>query len=235
MLLNLSLLGTLGLVSIAAAKTINVKVGPTISISPEEITAEVGDEIEFEVYPSHSIVEGDGFANPCHFKPGGFFSDFGDEEFIFTVAITDTNPKWIYCSQVSHCQSGMAAVINPSGGNTIAAYKEAAALVEESTAPDGQTGGVTGGSTSSSAAESTETSTTTPSESTETPTTTATSEETTTTEAVETPTPSSNLTATFTPPFQTTNAAPSVFTGETVMVNALMGLIAVAAGWAGLL
>jgi len=232
MLLNLSLLGTLGLVSIAAAKTINVKVGPAIGIDPEEIAAEVGDEIAFEIYPGHSIAEGDGFANPCHYKPGGFFSDFADAEFVFTVAITDTSPKWIYCSQISHCQSGMAAVINPSGDNTIADYKTAAADVPDSTAPDAQVGGVTGGESSSSAAEPTETST--PSEPTETP---ATSEEaTTTTESVATPTPSSNLTATITqPPVQTTNAAPSIFTGETVMMNALMGLIAVAAGWAGLL
>jgi hypothetical protein len=232
MLLNLSLLGTLGLVSIAAAETINVKVGPGFTIVPGEITAAVGDEIEFEIYPGHSITEGDGFANPCQYKAGGFFSDFGDEEFVFTVAITDTSPKWIYCSQVTHCQGGMVAVINPSGDNTLADYIAAAEGAPPSTAPDAQVGGVTGGETSSSAAEPTETST--PSEPTETP---ATSEETTTTtESVETPTPSSNLTASITqPPVQTTNAAPSIFTGETVMMNALMGLIAVAAGWAGLL
>ena len=88
MLLNLSLLGTLGLVSIAAAKTINVEVGPAIKFTPDSITAEVGDQITFEVYPPHSVVEGDGFANPCAFKPGGFFSGFSSSKQSFTIDVT---------------------------------------------------------------------------------------------------------------------------------------------------
>jgi hypothetical protein len=34
---------------------------------------------------------------------------------MFTVTVNDTNPIWLYCAQTvsSHCQSGMAMVINP--------------------------------------------------------------------------------------------------------------------------
>jgi hypothetical protein len=34
---------------------------------------------------------------------------------MFTITINDTNPIWLYCSQTqgSHCQAGMAMVINP--------------------------------------------------------------------------------------------------------------------------
>jgi plastocyanin len=110
---NLSLLGALGLVSIAAAKTIKLDVGETgLTFSPDTITADVGDEIAFDVYPPHSVTEGDGFGNPCKFKPGGFFSGFSSTKQTFTIMITDTNPIWLYCSQISHCQSGMVAVIN---------------------------------------------------------------------------------------------------------------------------
>lgn len=43
---------------------------------------------------------------------------------VFQVTITDTTPKWVYCSQAKHCPSGMVSVINPpaSGPNTLAAY-----------------------------------------------------------------------------------------------------------------
>jgi len=30
----------------------------------------------------------------------------------FTILINNTNPIWIYCSQVQHCQKGMVMVIN---------------------------------------------------------------------------------------------------------------------------
>jgi plastocyanin len=114
MQLNLSLLGALGLVSIAAAITINVDVGESgLMFDPSTITADVGDEIAFDVYPPHSVTEGNGFDHPCEFKPGGFFSGFSSTKQTFTIKVADTKPIWLYCSQISHCQAGMVAVINP--------------------------------------------------------------------------------------------------------------------------
>lgn len=39
----------------------------------------------------------------------------GSQSTTFSITINDTNPIWLYCSQteLSHCQAGMAMVINP--------------------------------------------------------------------------------------------------------------------------
>lgn len=113
MLLNRSLLAALALGSIAAAKTVSVDVGESgLAFSPNSITAGVGDEVAFDVYPPHSVTQGNGFDDPCHFLPGGFFSGFSSSKQTFTIKVNDTNPIWMYCSFDSHCASGMVAVIN---------------------------------------------------------------------------------------------------------------------------
>jgi hypothetical protein len=50
---------------------------------------------------------------------------------VFSVLVNDTNPIWLYCGQVGHCQKGMAMVINEkeSSNKTLEAYKAAAALL----------------------------------------------------------------------------------------------------------
>jgi len=50
---------------------------------------------------------------------------------VFSVLVNDTNPIWMYCGQVGHCQKGMAMVINENAasGKTLEAYKAAAALL----------------------------------------------------------------------------------------------------------
>jgi len=49
----------------------------------------------------------------------------------FSVLVNDTNPIWMYCGQVGHCQKGMAMVINENAASnkTLEAYKAAAALL----------------------------------------------------------------------------------------------------------
>jgi plastocyanin len=64
-----------GLVS---AKTVKIDVGKSgLAFSPSEITAAVGDVLEFHFYAkNHSVARGD-FANPCHpVTTGGFFSGY---------------------------------------------------------------------------------------------------------------------------------------------------------------
>lgn len=53
---------------------------------------------------------------------------------VFSVLVNDTNPIWLYCGQVGHCQQGMAMVINEKAGSnkTLAAYKAAAAKISSS-------------------------------------------------------------------------------------------------------
>jgi len=114
---------------------------------PENVVANVGDIIEWHyLAKNHSVVQSS-FGAPCvPLAGGGFFSGFlpvGDGQVqnpnVFQVTITDTNPIWYYCAQTvgSHCQSGMAGVINQNfnSQNTLANYKNAAALTSVSIAP----------------------------------------------------------------------------------------------------
>ncbi|KAL1970119.1 hypothetical protein VTN77DRAFT_6524 [Rasamsonia byssochlamydoides] len=151
----------------------DVNVGQNgLVFSPDTLTAAVGDKVNFHFYPvNHSVVQSS-FDTPC--KPitgGGIFSGFvpssgGVADNMFTITINDTNPIWLYCSQteLSHCQAGMAMVINPpSSGNTLAAYKAAAANTGTSVSPASVEGGVISkntapGSSSSSSSTSTTTS-----------------------------------------------------------------------------
>jgi hypothetical protein len=57
--------------------------------------------------------------------------------------VTSTDPIWFYCSTPSHCQSGMAGVVNPpsSGSDTLANYIAAAAMTTSSEADSKVQGG----------------------------------------------------------------------------------------------
>ncbi|KAH0536386.1 hypothetical protein FGG08_006736 [Glutinoglossum americanum] len=97
-------------------KTISVDVGKDgLVYDPDTIVAAVGDQVQFAFYPLSQV---------------------------FAVDINDTNPVWLYCAQVGHCQAGMVAVINPpSGGDTLAAFKANAKNAMGGAVPGGVTGG----------------------------------------------------------------------------------------------
>jgi plastocyanin len=64
--------------AVASAKTIRIDVGQGgLTFSPSDITAAVGDILEFHYHPkNHSVVAAD-FASPCKPKAeGGFYSGF---------------------------------------------------------------------------------------------------------------------------------------------------------------
>ncbi len=64
-----------------------------------------------------------------------------------------TDPIVFYCAQTagSHCQSGMAGVVNAAGGMTLAAYQSAAKSAGASTAPPSAFGGVLGANAAATA------------------------------------------------------------------------------------
>jgi plastocyanin len=82
---------------------------------PDTMTAAPGDVIQFQVYPTHSVARST-FNSPCEPMNGagaiwtGFSSN---ENTFFTVTVNDTQPIWLYCAAPTHCQLGMAMVINP--------------------------------------------------------------------------------------------------------------------------
>jgi len=151
---------------IASAATVHatnhqVNVGLTgLTYSPDSVTAAMGDTIEFIVSGTHSIVEA-AFGSPCSYLSGGAWSGIAPTP-NFVITVTDTTPRFFYCSVDSHCQSGMVFALNPSSSETESAFASAAASAGNSVTPSGPPVGGTSGpvpsgsATSSSMASSSE-------------------------------------------------------------------------------
>ena len=77
-MLLLQTLPLLAILPLSLAKVIPVDVGKGgLIFSPNNITAEKGDSIQFTFYPqSHTVVEST-FDKPCNYKSGGIFSGDG--------------------------------------------------------------------------------------------------------------------------------------------------------------
>ena len=124
-----------------------------LHFDPENVVAEIGDVIEWHYLPAnHSVVQSS-FAQPCQPLAGdnGFASNFqpvatGQSSQVFQIVVQDASPLWYYCAQTkgSHCQNGMAGVINQNfnSPNTLSAYKAAAALTGVSIPPSHVSGSI---------------------------------------------------------------------------------------------
>ncbi|KAJ0158752.1 putative GPI-anchored cupredoxin [Colletotrichum tanaceti] len=138
-----------------------VKVGDGgLTFDPISLTAAVGDVVEFHFYPrTHSVAQS-AFDSPCQPLNGtaaGFFSGHvqvasGVSPEVFTVQVTDSDPKWYYCATGQHCQGGMVGVINPpsSGERTIEQYSQAAGAAQANVEPSATGGGTLGPAASGS-------------------------------------------------------------------------------------
>ncbi|KFY99244.1 hypothetical protein V498_00898 [Pseudogymnoascus sp. VKM F-4517 (FW-2822)] len=149
-----------------------VLVGQTaLKFTPWNLTAAVGDKVEFHFYPTtHSVAQA-AFDKPCQpssdtaFFSGGVTTQAsgkrrrqdtaaGDMK-IFTVTVNDTKPIWYYCAFPNHCQGGMVGVINQAatGEKTIEAFAAAAKDVETTVAPAKVQGGTWGAAEASTGTE----------------------------------------------------------------------------------
>ncbi|KAJ5606612.1 hypothetical protein N7510_009393 [Penicillium lagena] len=169
------------------------------TFDPDTIHVPSGGVVEFHFYPGdHSVVQA-AFNNPCHpMSDTSFFSGFmasaHDGSPVWSLTVNDTNPIWFYCGQVGHCQAGMVGVINPSGSDTLDAFKSAASSANGDSVPSAAQGGILGtpsssqsstasssmSATSSSATSSSMTTTNSPSTASGSPTKTASSSPSTT-------------------------------------------------------
>ncbi|KAH8748713.1 Cupredoxin [Hyaloscypha finlandica] len=146
-----------GLAATVVAKTIVITAGTGgLAFSPDTVTAAVGDVLEFHFVGSiHSAVQGD-FSSPCVQSSGGFDSGKISSASVFQVTVKTTDPMWFFCATPTHCQGGMAGVVNPpSTGDSLAAYKSAAGNAPSSSSSGKVSGGVVlpvGSSGSSSSA-----------------------------------------------------------------------------------
>lgn len=124
---------------LSLAKNISISVGQAgLVFDPEVVTAKTEDLLEFHFYPKNHSVTQSSFSSPCHPSTGGVYSGFMPEtsegvgprstpletsqfssiltyvqKTIFQVTVNDTNPIYLYCTQVGHCQNGMAMIVNP--------------------------------------------------------------------------------------------------------------------------
>ncbi|KAK2737424.1 hypothetical protein FQN57_007514 [Myotisia sp. PD_48] len=150
MLLDKSSLGLVALATMAAAETIHVQVGQgeKLTYTPNVIKAEKGDNVVFHFVGGHHDVAQGSHDSPCQSSgEGSIWSGVIDAEetggkVTFTVPIQDTDPKWLYCSVGKHCQNGMTAVINPpSEGDSLEDYTSNAKTAPKSQAPTAIFGG----------------------------------------------------------------------------------------------
>ncbi|KAL7962143.1 Cupredoxin [Trichoderma compactum] len=154
-----------GAVSAASSlQVVTVGTGGSLSYSPDQLTANVGDKIEFQFFgPTHSVVQAS-FDEPCTAFNGGtgFFAGMstngnGPNPNSFTITINDTKPVWFYCGFPGHCQAGMVGVINVSSNKseTLDIFRSNAANAAKSTTPKQQQGGVIGAFVNPSSASNT--------------------------------------------------------------------------------
>ncbi|KAJ5337157.1 uncharacterized protein N7506_005179 [Penicillium brevicompactum] len=98
---------------------------------PTNITANVGDIVVFEFYPTnHSVVKADYLA-PCVPASGnifysGAFDDFNEQHGqlvgpapTWSIVVNNTEPTFFYCTAIDSClKNGMVGVINPNSTQT---------------------------------------------------------------------------------------------------------------------
>jgi len=128
----------------------------SLSFAPNNLTVPVGDMVQYQFYPkNHSVVQST-FDQPCqpialHSNVSGVYSGFqpvaagADTMPTYTFTVNNTTPIWFYCSQASHCQSGMVGVINPPAANASRTITSFAALAKNATSNLSPNGGEVGG------------------------------------------------------------------------------------------
>ncbi|KII88409.1 hypothetical protein PLICRDRAFT_111045 [Plicaturopsis crispa FD-325 SS-3] len=113
-------LGFLFVLPTVFASTIDVSVGANglLRYDPQNVTAAVGDTINFTFHPKNHTVTQSAFAQPCVPLDGGFHSGFmpvaaeGGTLPTFQVTVNDTKPIWVFCGQTGHCGQGMVFSVN---------------------------------------------------------------------------------------------------------------------------
>ncbi|KAG1819666.1 uncharacterized protein BJ212DRAFT_1428132 [Suillus subaureus] len=112
--------------------------GSTLTYTPSNITAQIGDTVTFQFMQKNHTATQSTFADPCRALTltstsgqVGFDSGFmavastATTFPTYTVKINDTAPIWVYCKQSGHCGQGMVFSVNAveSGANNYAAFK----------------------------------------------------------------------------------------------------------------
>ncbi|KAJ5166265.1 uncharacterized protein N7482_005046 [Penicillium canariense] len=155
--------------------THTIQVGPKSNphaYVPHNITANPGDVVVFEFYPTnHSVVKAD-YDAPCvPASEGVFFSGMfntfseNDGQLIgpaptWSLIVNDTKPTFFYCTAIGSClQNGMVGVINPNSSQTFEAQYKRALTYPYMLVPGQSMPAEGGGSTSADSSSTTSSST----------------------------------------------------------------------------
>jgi len=160
----------------ASTTTHSIEVAPSgqLIYSPSNISASVGDTVEFFFNPKNHTVTQSSFNEPCEkleISTGvvGLDSDFNNPTTVsettvgFSFVVNATTPLWFYCRQTGHCKQGMVFAVNANANKTFAQFQSNALNSNSSsttpTSSSGSSGaatdtGATGTATSSSSSSS---------------------------------------------------------------------------------
>jgi len=112
----------------------------TLTYSPPNITAAIGDTVQFVFQTKNHTMTQSTFADPCteftntsiadptkQVLTSGFMPVPANATSFptFTIQITQSTPLWFYCQQTGHCVAGMVGAINvnEASANTFEAYQ----------------------------------------------------------------------------------------------------------------
>lgn len=112
--------------------------GSTLTYTPSNITAQIGDTVTFQFMQKNHTATQSTFADPCRSLTltstsgqvgfdSGFMAVASNATTFptYTIQINNTAPIWVYCKQSGHCGQGMVFSVNAveSGANNYAAFK----------------------------------------------------------------------------------------------------------------
>jgi len=132
----------LSVVGLASAATQTVMVGQGgLKFSPSNITAAVGDVVNFQFAAKNHTVTQSTFAAPCTPHPtskvsSGFLNVTAGASFQWSITINNASaPLWFFCEQTTHCAQGMVFSINATPAKSFDAYLANALATANGTAP----------------------------------------------------------------------------------------------------
>jgi plastocyanin len=143
----------------SSTTTHQITVGGTNGLvyTPNNITASIGDIIQFNFESENHTATQSSFASPCEKLAGGVDSGFMPNPNntlspapTMTYQVTTTSPVWMFCAQTGHCGMGMVFAINPTAEESFDAFR-VAAMAQNGTGASTATASASGTSSSSSA------------------------------------------------------------------------------------
>lgn len=141
----------------------------TLTYTPANITAAMGDTVTFVfVHGNHTVTQST-FAAPCVYEQNatagtaGFTSGFqpisANQTLVpsVTMVVNTTSPIWFYCQQANHCQQGMVGAINAveSSAKSYEAFKALAMGGSAASTPAGSSASGSGSAAAAAPTQST--------------------------------------------------------------------------------